>query len=270
MIESVHSVLRRVCCNFAVPGEKLCAGQARVVLSFWDYEERRVAGLAGAAWVRRQRELSPEPTVLLGFESKAEFGASPEGSLLYLSGIVYVALPVVGHAADIIQNAIDVVRTHSIGPLDAATAARNAHDLVNTLLDWCHTLKSFRIQILNATAKTAPGRTAEESAIELGILLGIDHDSIDRRTRSFLHHTAGCQRYSGQIGQCTARVAALLGSASALWGHIIAIAAAPEEEAQAARAHPLLVTLSGELDAIDAGVVEMVYHLSILTGRPSS
>jgi len=266
MIDPAHSALKRVCRDFAVPGEAICPGWARVVLSFWNYEERRVAGCGGAAWVRRQWEHAPEPTVLLGFDSQADFRVSPEGSLLDLAGIVYVELPVAGCARDIMQSAIDMVRACPIGALDGAATARNADDFANALLDWRHTFKSFRIQIRNGSAKTAPGRTAEESARECGILSGLGHDSIDRWRRTFLHKTEGCDRHGDKIGGGAAHVAAILTAASATWGQVIDIIA-PPEEAQAARAHPLLTKLLVELDAIDTAVAEIVCHLSALSSR---
>jgi hypothetical protein len=199
------------------------------------------------------------PTILLGFESRQEFGESPEGSLLEVAGIDYVTLPA---RAPVIQAAIDTVGNSAIGLLDRATIKRNAADLTQALRDWRHAFNGVKAPIKGGEGRLGSERPEEMRKLEYSSLASLPSDLIDRRLRSFLGKTEGYEQHDLDTGQDIKSVVQRLEAVSVSWRLFIDTIQEPFSEAGAANARLLLTALSAEVEAVDAAVEKMSCLLS--------
>lgn len=264
-IDAVCSTLKAACRHFVLPGERRENGEVRVVFVFWNPEEERIERGAGARWVRQQWEKNLEPTVLLGFETESDVRNSAEGSLLGLDGIVYVELPV---RAEVIQAAIDGVRSDAPGGLDLASRARNAADFTMKLRGWRHTLIGGAAGVILARqGDLAPEQSPETRREKYDALANLPADIIERHVNSSCLGDMPLIAAEVGAGERFAAIKRTLDDGARIWHEVEEILAGGFAADRADRVHDLLDNLEAVFGAINAQVEDVLARIGEAAGH---
>jgi hypothetical protein len=258
------------CSKFALQGEARTNDKARIVFSFWNWERQEFERGAGAAWIRRQWELCPEPTVLLGFEPLADVPGQ-DGSYPNLAGIAYVHLPA---RALTIQSAIDEVIASSLGTLDVGTRKRNVKefaDLLGPRNGWLHGFKNSKIILSAARAKLLSRQSHELRQMAYHNVANIPADVIERRSNDFSRlHRHPIVLAHKPIKDKMLQTAIALGQAARQFRDIMTVLSAPFDDEQADRICERLSILRDLLDSIENDVLGICRNIDEIAACPGT
>ena len=132
----LEMVLQRILPDTVSPGDAFSPGKVRVVLADCNYDDKSWSLDAVMVWVRRHLAKSKEPVMIVGYDKEETVRKRAEGSLLDVSGVAYIRLPL---KLDKIRMTVNDLRHLKPEELDSRSVKRNVEEFQKELRsDFCH------------------------------------------------------------------------------------------------------------------------------------
>lgn len=256
---NVLNAVRAHCRNCSFAGDAITVGDARVVFSFWNSELQELEFGSGVAWVSRQWDQSPEPTVVLGFEPEEQIRSGPDGALFDLKGILYLELPV---TAKQLQRSIDTIRCQKPSSLDIESRKQNAVRFVQSLRDWKHTFSNLRSAVLGGQAMLSMSQRSESRQQEYSVISGMGADIVKRsRDNLRMIFDRSGMLSDGVVRMNRTQTDRLLGDSDETWREIKLLSKDSYSEARSEQMRKKIAELKSEFDAVEQEVKNISAHV---------